>query len=143
MARIARLAGGLLVETCVGAEPAWFLVGDTKVPCDWAAAGFEKPPERDVTRERFVRLVCLASGSQPRLSGTMLAVTLEGEALARSVAERLTVARNGSVSERLWSLILGEAESDAPSGQLIPCAWLCEMPLSVWEVVREAVLKCT
>ena len=140
MARIARLAGGLLAETVVGREAAWFLVGDTKVPCDFLAAGFEKPPERDVVRERYVRLV---PRTAPSLTGTMLSVTLEGEALAQALGERLTVARNGSVSERLWALILGEDEIEAPTGRLVPSAWLCEMPLPVWEVVREAVLKCT
>lgn len=140
MALIARLAGGLLVETAVDGEPAWFLVGDTKVPCDFVAAGFEKPKERDVVRERYVRLVPVA---RPALTGTRLSVSLEGEAVARSLAERLTVARNGSVSERLWALIVGEREIETPSGRLVPSAWLCDVPLSVWEVVREAVLKCT
>jgi hypothetical protein len=140
MARVGRLSGGLLLETKVNGEPAWFLVGDTKVPCDWSAAGFDKPAERDVIHERFVRLK--ARGA-PNLTGTTLSVALEGAEAARAIAERLTVSRSGSVSERLWNLILGEDEVEEPTGRTIPCAWLCEMPAPVWDIVREAVLKCT
>ena len=140
MARVGRLSGGLLLETVVASEPAWFLVGDTKVPCDWSAAGFDEPTERDVIRERFVRL---ALRGAPTLTGTTLSVALEGVEAARALAERLTVSRNGSVSERLWNLILGEDEIEEPTGRTIPGGWLCEMPAAVWDVVREAVLKCT
>ena len=140
MARVGRLSGGLLLETTLGNRAAWFLVGDTKVPCDWQAAGFAPPPERDVIRERFVQLEACGA---PVLTGTTLSIALEGVEAARTIGERLTVNRNGSVSERLWALILGENEIEAPSGRTIPCAWLCEMPRAVWDVVRDAVLKCT
>jgi len=141
MARVGRLAGGLLLQTKLGDLPAWFLVGDTKVPCDWQAAGFAPPaPKRDVIRERFIQLeVCGA----PTLTGTTLSIALEGVEAAREIGERLTVARNGSVSERLWTLILGEEEIEVPSGRTIPCEWLCQTPPAVWNVVREAVLKCS
>lgn len=140
MARVGRLAGGLLLETKHENQSAWFLVGDTKVPCDWGKAGFEPPPERDLVRDRFIRLE--VSG-EPNLVGTTLSISLEGTDAARTLGERLTVNRNGSVSERLWGLILGEEELEAPSGRTIPCAWLCEMPPEVWNVVRDAVLKCS
>jgi len=140
MARVGRLAGGLLLETQLGTGAAWFLVGDTKVPCDWHAAGFAPPAPRDVIRERFVQLEVRGT---PTFTGTTLSIALEGQAAARELAERLTVSRNGSVSERLWALILGEDEIEEPTGQTIPCAWLAEMPIAVWDVVREAVLKCS
>ena len=140
MARVGRLAGGLLLETKLAREPVWFLVGDSKTPCDWQAAGFAAPRERDVVRERFVQLELVGA---PSLTGTTLSIALEGVEAARVIGERLTVSRNGSVSERLWSLIVGEEEAEQPSGQMIPCAWLCEMPTAVWDVVRDAVLKCT
>jgi hypothetical protein len=140
MARVGRLAGGLLLETRLGSRAAWFLVGDTKVPCDWPAAGFAPPPERDVIRERFIQLEVRGA---PSLTGTTLSVALDGVEAARVVGERLTVNRNGSVSERLWGLILGEDEVEQPTGRVIPCGWLCEMPTAVWDAVREAVLKCT
>jgi hypothetical protein len=140
MARVGRLAGGLLLETQLDNQPAWFLVGDSKVPCDWLAAGFEPPRERDAIRERFIQLEVRGA---PTLTGTTLSIALEGVEAAQLIGERLTVSRNGSVSERLWGLILGEAEIEEPSGRAVPCAWLGEMPASVWDVVREAVLKCS
>ncbi len=140
MARVGRIAGAIVVETVVAGEAAWFLAGDTKVPCDWRAAGFVEPTERDVKRERFVRL---SREGAPTLSGTTLVIGLEGEAAARSIAERLTIDRTGSVSERLWRLAVGEDEAEAPSGRAIPAAWLCEVPKPIWDVVRDAVLKCS
>lgn len=140
MARAGRLCGALLVETVVGGEAAWFLVGDTKVPCDWSAAGFGRPEERDVKQHRVVRLEVRG---EPALTGTTVSVALEGEEAARSIAERLTIARNGSVSERLWRLVVGEEEVETPTGRRVPASWLCDMPLAVWDVVRDAVLKCT
>jgi hypothetical protein len=140
MARVGRLAGGLLLETTLAGDPAWFLIGDTKLPCDWLAAGFEPPEPRDVVRERFVQLQVRGA---PALLGTSLSVALEGVEAAHALGERLTVSRNGSVSERLWNLIIGEDEAEQPSGRTIPCAWLCETPSAVWDVVREAVLKCS
>jgi hypothetical protein len=129
-----------LLETQLGDQLAWFLVGDTKVPCDWQAAGFAPPPQRDVIQERFVQLEVRGA---PSFSGTTLSLPLEGREAAREIGERLTVSRNGSVSERLWALVLGEDELDQPTGRTIPSAWLCETPVAVWNVVREAVLKCT
>jgi len=130
-----------LLETKLGEQSAWFLVGDTKVPCDWTAAGFASPsPERDVIRQRYVQLEVRGA---PVLTGTTLSIALEGEEAARAIGERLTVSRNGSVSERLWALIIGDEEVESPSGRTIPCAWLCETPAAVWNVVREVVLKCT
>lgn len=140
MARVGRLAGALLLETKLGGQPAWFLVGDTKVPCDWPAAGFAPPPQRDVIRDRYVQLEVRGA---PALTGTTLSIALEGVEAAREIGERLTVSRNGSVSERLWALILGDDEVEEPTGRMIPCGWLCETPAAVWNVVREAVLKCT
>jgi hypothetical protein len=104
------------------------------------AAGFAAPWERDVIRERFVQLEVQGT---PSLTGTTLSIALEGVDAARAIGERLTVNRNGSVSERLWGLIIGEDEVEEPTGQIVPCAWLCEMPTAVWDVVRDAVLKCT
>jgi hypothetical protein len=140
--RVFRLSGALLIETAMHGEKAWFLAGDTKVPCDFAAAGFERPAERDPRAVPYVRL--MPSGT-PAPSGACLVLNLDGEIAARAVAERLLVPRNGSVSERLWRLILGQDEDDDPGvgpGEL-DARWLGEIPPQVWAVVREAVLKCT
>lgn len=140
MARVGRLAGAIVLETRVDGGAAWFLVGDTKVPCDWDAVGFERPAERDARRERFVRL---EPKGAPTLAGTTLVIALEGEPAARTVAERLTIDRTGAVSERLWRLLVGDDEAEEPSGRAVAAAWLGEVPSPIWGVVRDAVLKCS
>ena len=82
MARVGRLAGGLLLETQLAGKSAWFLAGDTKTPCDFRAAGFVAPAERDVIRERFVQLVVQGS---PTLTGTTLSIALDGVEAARAI----------------------------------------------------------
>jgi hypothetical protein len=61
-----------------------------------------------------------------------------GEALAHTLAAKLVIARNGSVSERLWRLARGEGATGEPRLQ-----WLVEIPQPVWEIVRETVLRCS
>ena len=72
MTRAGRLAGAIVVETTMGNEPAWFLVGDTKVPCDFPSAGFARPADRDVKAQRWVRLS--PSGEPKPLEGVMLTI---------------------------------------------------------------------
>lgn len=135
MANIGRLAGALLVET--GEQ--WWLVGNTKEPCDWVQHGFEPPPEVHATQRPFVRL---QRQGKPQIGEPHLIVEQEGESLAREVARRLLVERNGSVSERLWRLVLGvEDAREAPSGG-VASRWLLEMPEPIWNIVRDSVLRC-
>jgi hypothetical protein len=132
MARVGRLSGALLAES----EGQFWLVGDLKEPCDFAKAGFEPPGEIDAKARPFVRLCPLG---QVTLSAPSLRVSLEGEALARLLAERLVIERNGSVSERLWRLITHES-GGAPE---IDARWLIETPRHVWQIVRDNVLRCS
>jgi hypothetical protein len=131
VARVGRLAGALLAES----EGNYFLVGDLKEPCDFPAAGFE-PPERIPGRELpFARLLPLREIALP---APRILLDLEGEELALLLFRRLVVARNGSVSNRLWRLVTGpqeQAEVDA--------RWLGRMPVEVWDIVREKVLSCS
>jgi hypothetical protein len=167
MARVGRLAGAILAES----EGHYYLVGQTKVPCDWARAGFEPPGELDPTRRPFVRLARLASHAPIAPMATIastapgapapavdlgspcLALSLEGEDLARALGARLLVERNGSVSERLWRLVVhggvdpdddpspGGVGPSAPDGA-IDARWLGEIPQAVWQIVRDTVLRC-
>ena len=82
----------------------------------------------------------LAESSDPdAFRATALAI--EGEALARRLTDFLVIKRNGSVSERLWRLVMppeecqGKAEVDA--------RWLGEIPPAIWQIVQDRVLKCT
>jgi hypothetical protein len=139
--RIARLAGAIVVFTEVGGEIAHYLVGNTKVPCDWAAAGFDRPKERDAKAHPYVRLAALGA---IRIPPPYVHVATDGEAAARLLAERLLVARNGSVSERLWRLVTGETDEGEPAHlpDAIDARWLTEIPEPVWAIVRDAVLRC-
>lgn len=129
MAVIGRLAGALLVES--GTE--YWLVGDLKEPCDFAAHGFEPPGPTSAkaqvcTRLRPVRAITLGP---PLLRAD---TTLEGAQLADLVARRFVIERNRSVSERLWRLV-SDSAGDA--------RWLLEVPDVVWQIVRDGVLKCS
>lgn len=139
-ARAGRLAGALLVIS----GDAHFLVGNPKRPCDWRAAGFEPPGVIDaVARPQLamVRAGALAvSGPWLDLSG----VECAADELARRLAQRLLIERNGSVSDRLWRMVMradpdGE---DPPVEAVVDGRWLAETPEHVWQIVREAVLRC-
>ena len=87
MARVGRLAGAILAES----RGDYYLVGQTKVPCDWAKAGFQPPGEIEAPRRPFVRLVRLASAGEVQLGSPYLTLSLEGNDLAAVLAARLIV----------------------------------------------------
>jgi hypothetical protein len=137
VSRVGRLAGALLVET--GGEH--YLVGNLKRPCDFAAAGFERPAgELDALARPWTRL----QRSGPlTVAGPWLTLDLERESLLGLLAERMLIARNGSVSDRLWRLILSaDPDQEVPADAVIDARWLGQVPAHVWTVVREAVLRC-
>jgi hypothetical protein len=135
MARVGRLAGAIVAET----EGRYFLVGNTKEPCDFRALGVVPPAEIDALKHSFLPLA--AEQSIP-LGPTCLTLELEGEALAERLAACFVIRRTGSVSERLWGLVTG-AGDDEPSPGIVDARWLGEMPLAVWRVVQDTVLRCT
>jgi hypothetical protein len=137
MARVGRLAGAILAES----RGEYFLVGNTKSPCDWKAAGFEPPVALDAMKTPFVRL---ARCGEISLGTSHLVLDAEGEDLARALAQRFVIERNGSVSDRLWRLVIqrGDTEStDEPEGA-IDARWLGEIPAPLWQIVRDTVLRC-
>jgi hypothetical protein len=137
MARVGRLAGAILVET----DGAFFLVGNTKRPCEWAAVGFEPPGELDAVARPYVRL---GHSGPVNVGGPWLEMEIEGEDVAALLAARFLIERNGSLSDRLWRLVTGaggEGPEPAPDA-VIDARWLGEMPASVWQIVRETVLRC-
>jgi hypothetical protein len=137
VSRAGRLGGAILAET--GTE--YFLVGNLKRPCDFPAAGFETPAtEVDALARPYVRL---ARCGPLAVSGPWLSLGLEGDALPRALAERLLIERNGSVSDRLWRLILSpDPDAEVPAEAVIDARWLGEMPGHLWRIVRESVLRC-
>jgi hypothetical protein len=138
MSRVGRLAGALLAET----EGAYFLVGNLKRPCDFPAAGFEPPA---VPVDALVRpYVSLQRSGPMQAPGTWLTLALEGEALPRLLAERLLIERTGSVSDRLWRLIIGHGpDDDGEPPASVDAGWLATVPTPIWSIVRDTVLRCT
>jgi hypothetical protein len=137
MATVGRLAGAILAQT----RGEYYLVGNTKVPCDWTAAGFEPPAEIDALQRPFLRLSpCRAIEIAP----PRLLLEVEGEALPALLAELFLIERTGSVSERLLRLVLGQSdEHPEPSANTLHARWLGEVPKAVWAVVRDTVLRCS
>ncbi len=137
MARVGRLAGAILAET----GGVFYLVGYPKVPCDFPANGFEPPPEIDALARPFIRLSPVRA---IELAPPVLALEVEGEALPRLLADALVIERTGSVSERLWRLVIGQTEDDdGPSSDVVSARWLGEVPPVIWKVVRDTVLRCS
>jgi hypothetical protein len=137
MARVGRLAGALLAHT----GGSYFQIGALKEPCDWAAAGFEKPVvEVDGLARPFLRLSTLGP---VRISEPALVLDLEGEALAKVLAERFIIQRTGLVSERLWRLVLGLNDEHELTAVEIDARWLGQLPPAIWQVVRDSALKCS
>ncbi|MCG8424119.1 MAG: precorrin-3B C(17)-methyltransferase [Proteobacteria bacterium] len=144
MARVSRLAGAMLAET----RGRYFLIGNTKEPCDWPAAGFAPPGEIDAATRPFVELT---PQGPVELDGYSLHFELEGEELASELARRMLIERNGSVSERLWRLVCADRSGhgdeyddyEVPETGVGNARWLTEMPARVWDIVRDSVLRCT
>lgn len=137
MARVGRLAGAILAET----RGDFYLVGNTKVPCDWAAARFEPPIEIDALKRPFLRLS--PSGTNA-VGSPHLVIEVEGETLPRLLADVFLIPRTGSVSERLWRLVTGQTDEDDDARlEVIEARWLGEVPKAIWQIVRETVLRCT
>jgi hypothetical protein len=136
MARVGRLAGAILAET----EGRYFLIGNTKEPCDFRSEGFEPPAAIDAQKQAYVRLSVTGA---VRIVPSWLTLDLEGEALARLLARRLLIERNGSVSDRLWRLVIGvDDEEEAPEAEEFDAQWLAEIPDRVWDLVRDTILRC-
>jgi len=76
--------------------------------------------------------------------GPWLEIAVEGEELARRLAARFLIERNGSVSDRLWRLVLrGDPDAEDPARDaVVDARWLAEMPAPIWDIVRAQVLRC-
>ncbi len=131
MSTVGRLAGAILAKS--GDD--WFLVGEFKEPCDVTTLGFEKAGE--IAHRDGAPITRLRRSAPFSFEGETFEIPLEGEALARALYDRLVIYRNHSVSERIWRLL-----SVAQMGRR-EARWLIELPMPVWELVRDSVLKCS
>jgi len=152
-----RLAGALVV---VQPETGFMvLVGETKEPVDFATYGLAPPPTTrcgDGTHPVYP----LRAQGPVRLARPKLFLRLDGSgfdpmAAAILVAEALLIRRNGSVSERLWNLVIDSSRPvvDAGGGEGAPswvrqgdggrdATWLRSVPGNIWNMVRDTVLRC-
>ena len=129
-ARVGRLAGAILLES----DGEFFLVGNPKEPCDWAKAGFVEPPQIDAGARPFIPL---AATRTVQIAPPCLRIDNAGAGLAELIAKRFLIARNGSVSDRLWRLIVKDSAAE------IDATWLAAIPDDIWATVRDTVLKCS
>lgn len=106
-AYVGRLAGALFAQC----DHSFFLIGNTKQPCDWSACGLTAPGEIDALKRPFVRLAPLRPLDipAPRLR-IEIAEEQAAEMLPQVLADRFLIERNGSVSDRLWRLILQQGD---------------------------------
>ena len=134
MAHIGRLAGAILVST----EGRHYLIGDCKVPCDFEAEGFMPPvADRNVLEQPYVAIEAL----RPVVFRDAVCLSqIEGERLAQRLVDSFLIFRNGSVSERLWRLVLAQSKKDAEG--YYDVNWLMMMPHGIWDIVRDQVLRC-
>lgn len=134
MARISRLKGAVLAES----EGRFFLIGAPKEPLDFEAHGFKNPGEIEAPRIPYIELV--QEGQIPANDSEILTTNLEGEALAEKLAQSFMILRNGSISERLWGLVTETTETKKDDA--LDVDWLAQTPEDVWDIVRDAVLRC-
>jgi hypothetical protein len=138
-ARVARLAGAIVASD----GDRWFLVGNPKGPLDLEAHGFAALHEPiDAMARPWIAL-------EPRrpitLAPPIVSIDLAGDALPITLARRFLITRNGSVSDRLWRLVVSPdpLDPDAEPPDAVDARWLGAMPDHVWDVVRDAVLRCS
>ena len=80
------------------------------------------------------------------VTGGSMGGTIERGILAGGIGTTLfyvTLGRNGSVSDRLWRLLLSpDPDQEIPTDTVVEARWLGEMPLHVWRVADgQPVLK--
>ena len=139
MAIVGRLAGAILAETM----GRYFLIGDVKEPCDFRAHGFSDPGDRDLKIQPYVELHKLNSEGSFDWRPQILAMDIEGEALAAKLAGQFMIKRNGSISERLWRLVTESSPLIAGAEREVTDArWLGSTPDDIWDIVRDSVLRC-
>ncbi|XXY45225.1 precorrin-3B C(17)-methyltransferase [Sorangium sp. So ce269] len=137
MARVGRLGGAILAET----QGEYYLVGNTKAPVNFREAGFEPPDEVELVKGAYLRLKPLR---EVKVTAPVLLLDVEGEELAKKLVQRFVIDRNGSVSERLWRLVYSPDDplDDAETPVERDARWLGDIPETIWQLVRDNVLRC-
>jgi hypothetical protein len=130
---LSRLGGAILAEIAGQA----FLVGNTKAPTDFPAAGFAPPASIDALARPALPLVILEPRPRPAPRVTFGVTASDAVDAAARIAALFVIERNGSVSDRLWRLVTDGQAAD------VDATWLGKIPLPVWQIVRDTVLRCS
>ena len=142
MSQVTRLSGAILARD----EDNFFLVGDFKEPCDFAAAGFADPGERSPVENPVTKLMAISKEKAAQLftannGAAVLELSLTGNELGAKLSRSLLIKRNASVSERLWNLILDTAGKNENGN--VNARFLDDLPDGIWDIVRDQVLRCS
>ena len=132
MGNVTRLSGAILAET----QGRYFLVGNLKGPCNFENNGFRDPGEIDPLKHPYIEL------EPTRIilrEGVCIHIPIEGEQLPQMLVRLFVIERNGSISQRLWTLV---TENSEVKDSMIDASWLSALPDVVWEAVRDSVLRC-
>jgi len=136
MAMVSRLGGAILAST----NGVYYLVGDLKEPLAFEQFGFERPEERDVRAQPYLKLKVLGEVKEPK---PVFVMSLEEEELAKKLVSSFMIYRNGSISERLWDLSWESSQPSVERADVKDAEWLKVMPNDIWDVVRDTVLRCS
>ncbi|XYH98777.1 hypothetical protein ACMHYB_03160 [Sorangium sp. So ce1128] len=79
-----------------------------------------------------------------KVAPPVLLLDVEGGELAKKLVQRFVIDRNGSVSERLWRLVYSPDDplDDAETPVERDARWLGDIPETIWQLVRDNVLRC-
>jgi hypothetical protein len=91
-----------------------------------------------------VRLQPLRGAGEIEVAPPSLLLDVEGEELATRLVQRFVIERNGSVRERLWRLAYSPDDplDDAEAPVERDVCWLGHIPETIWQLVRDNVLRC-
>lgn len=131
-----KLSGAIIFKS----EGKIFLIGALKSPCCFDEYGLSDPLEKN----QSVQELTITSAERTKHLKFEFAVTLKGVEGAQEIYERLAIYRNSSISERLTSLVKEVNQSIIIEGVSYRDArWMEAVPLPVWSIVRESMLKCS
>ena len=135
MAIITRLAGAYLAQT----NHAYYMIGNTKSPCRFEDFGFEPPP-RDTEAPDQPILPLLVAKDLSLPASESLEIPLEGDELLNRLVAFFMIARNGSMSERLWQLVIENGQRNQAGH--IDGRWLADIPEEAFAAIQDSVLSC-
>lgn len=136
---IARLCGAIVFRS----EGHYFLIGELKEPCVFEEYGFELPQREGTADRHWVELRLKDPCVQSKLNFSV-ALNFSGPLGANQVYRSFAIYRNSSISERLMNLVLDVSPRfQLKEQEMIDARWLSGLPFSIWQMIRDSILKCS